>query len=284
MRRIIVLNAKGGCGKTTVATNVASGYAARGLRTALIDYDPQCSSLQWLKSRPAGLKEIQGVAVQEPSRVPLSGAWQMRIARDTERVVVDTQAGVRAIDLCGRLTAQDLVLIPIQPSAIDIRATADFIRDLLLLAKLRPQDGRIGIIGNRTRRHTHSFEALQRFLDTLRIPVLTHLRDSQNYAIAAETGMGIADLPAPQVRNDRGAWTTIFDWLESRPQEPVRVTATAPAGNVRPIVQGTSRPLSVARPASPVLAAPPATAVPAFLTRAWPLDPVAEAPPKKELN
>ena len=105
MRRIIVLNAKGGCGKTTVATNLASSYAIRGFKTALIHYDPQESSMQWLRSRSPDLPRIQGIAIHDASRVPLAGAWQLRIPRDTQRVVVDTPAGLRAMDLAGRITA-----------------------------------------------------------------------------------------------------------------------------------------------------------------------------------
>src|SRR5688572_18294736 len=147
MKRIIILNAKGGCGKTTVATNVASGYAIRGFKTALIDYDPQGSSIQWLNARAPALPAIRGIAIHDASRIPLAGAWQLKIPRDTQRVVVDTPAGLRAMDLTGRITADDMLIVPIQPSAIDIRATADFIRDLLLIARLRPQDRRLAIVG-----------------------------------------------------------------------------------------------------------------------------------------
>src|ERR1041385_5923908 len=108
MKRIIVLNAKGGCGKTTVATNIASGYEIRGFKTALIDYDPQGSSMEWLRARAAGLTALHGVAISDASRVPLAGAWQLKVPRDTQRVVVDTPAGLRAMDLAGRLTHEDL--------------------------------------------------------------------------------------------------------------------------------------------------------------------------------
>ena len=53
MRHIMVLNAKGGCGKSTLATNIASYFATEGAAVALADYDPQRSSLDWLERRPA---------------------------------------------------------------------------------------------------------------------------------------------------------------------------------------------------------------------------------------
>lgn len=237
MKRIIVLNAKGGCGKTTLATNIASGYAIRGFKTALIDYDPQGSSMQWLRARAPSLPPIHGVAIHDASRVPLAGAWQLKVPRDTQRVVVDTPAGLRAMDLTGRITVDDVMLVPIQASAIDIRATADFIRDLLLVARLRPQERRLAIIGNRTRPGA-ALQVLKGFLENLQIPVLDHLRDATIYGAAAEQGLGVGELPPQQSRRVAGVWQAILNWLEggaaplparaAEPQE-VRVTVPVPA-------------------------------------------------------
>lgn len=246
LRRIIVLNTKGGCGKTTAATNVASLYASAGYKTALIDQDPQGSSMQWLRSRPVELPAIQGVALHEASRMPLAGAWQLRIPRDTERVVVDTPAGVRGLDLVGRITAQDWLLIPLQPSAMDIRASSEFIREVLMTAKLRPQDGRIALIGNRTRPRSQALQTLQNFVQSTAVPALVYLRDSQYYGTAAERGLGVCELPALQARADRGHWSTIMQWLEADGRG-TRVAVPMPSANVR---EG-HRP------------------VPAFLTKSW---------------
>jgi chromosome partitioning protein len=242
MKRIIVLNAKGGCGKTTVATNIASAYAIRGFKTALIDYDPQGSSMQWLRARAAHLPPIQGISIHDASRIPLAGAWQLKIPRDTQRVVVDTPAGLRAMDLTGRITADDLLIVPIQPSAIDIRATSDFVRDLLLAARLRPQDRRLAIVGNRTKPGV-AFSVLKDFLANLQIPVLEHLRDAPVYGLAAEQGVGACELPAQRSRVVQAAWQSVLNWLEggAAPQpavalaEPVALPlATVPAFLIRP--------------------------------------------------
>lgn len=243
MRRVIILNAKGGCGKTTIATNLASCYATRG-KTALIDYDPQGSSLQWLRARRPDLPVIHGVAIHDSSRVPLAGAWQMRVPRDVQRVVVDLPAGVRALDLVGRITSHDALLIPIQPSAMDVRATADFVRDLLMIAKLKPGEHRVGFVVNRVRRNSQFFQAMQRFLDSTRIPVLAQLRDSQNYAVAVEQGIGVCELSALQSHFERPAWTAILDWLEAGAGEALQ-----------PQVIPAARPV--------------AAAIPKFLTANW---------------
>jgi chromosome partitioning protein len=250
MRRIIVLNAKGGCGKTTVATNIASGYAIRGFKTALIDYDPQGSAMQWLHARTRTAPPIQGIAIHDASRVPLAGAWQLKVPRDTQRVVVDTPAGLRAMDLTGRITADDMLIVPIQPSAIDIRATADFIRDLLLVARLRPQDRRLAIVGNRTRRGP-ALQVLKDFLANLQIPVLEHLRDASMYGLAAEQGLGVGELSPQQARTARSGWQAILNWLEGGnaplPRQPAgEVTA---AGTPAPVPSFLTRVLDPVRPA-----------------------------------
>lgn len=213
MRRFIVVNAKGGCGKSTVATNLAATFAMQGYRTALLDYDPQYSSLAWLKARALDAAPILGVAAYEPQRPPLSGAWQLKVPRTVQRLVVDTPAGLRATDLVGRLQASDTLIVPIAPSAIDIRATSDFIRDLLLVAKVRYQQRQLVIVANRTRRTRESFKSLMHFLESLRIPVIAHLSDSQTYIEAAERGLGVCELSGV-LAEEHAAWMAITAWLQ----------------------------------------------------------------------
>ena len=65
MRHIMVMNAKGGCGKSTLATTIAAYFVGEGASVALADYDPQRSSLDWLDRRPGDRPSIAGVAAYE---------------------------------------------------------------------------------------------------------------------------------------------------------------------------------------------------------------------------
>lgn len=214
MQRIVVINAKGGCGKTTVSTNLASYYATQGLNTALLDYDPQGSGMRWLRTRPNDAAAIYGVIAHQSAAKAVTMSWHMRLPPETERIVVDTPPGLKGPDLVDQLQGADCILIPVVPSPIDIFATADFIRDLLLVAKVRTNRTKLAIIANRIRQNTLAFQSLERFLKTLSIPVVARLRDSQNYVHASEEGLGVHELKKRPNEAERNHWRDLVTWLE----------------------------------------------------------------------
>lgn len=219
MKRIVVINSKGGCGKTTVSTNLASYYAAQGINTALFDYDPQGSSMRWLKLRPAEQANIYGVTAQKNAARAVTMSWQLRLPAETERLIVDTPPGLKGIELIEQIKGADIILIPVLPSPLDIFATADFIRDLLLEAKVRMNATRIGIIANRTKKNTVAFQSLERFLDSLSIPVVARLRDTQNYLRATDDGLGIHELKGQNTYLDAQHWKQIRQWIDGGQKE-----------------------------------------------------------------
>ena len=73
------------------------------------------------------------------------------------------------------------------------------------------------------RRHTLSSQSLLRFLDTLGVPVVATLRDSQNYVRAAELGLGLEELAPHQTVDDLAQWQSLYDRLEA----PLRAASAA---------------------------------------------------------
>ncbi len=215
MQRIVVLNPKGGSGKTTIATNLAACYAANGHRPALMDLDPQGSSMRWLRKRPDDSPPIHGIAGFE-RYANVTRSWQLRIPVECTAVILDTPAALEAHSLPELTRGADAVLVPVMPSDIDIHATAKCIADLLLVAKIRRADQRIGIIANRVRANTLVFHSLTRFLSSLDIPLVATLRDTQNYLRSAEAGIGIHDMPHWQVQQDLDHWQRLTDWLGAK--------------------------------------------------------------------
>jgi chromosome partitioning protein len=215
MQRIVILNPKGGSGKTTVASNLAACYAANGQRPALMDLDPQGSSTLWLRKRPEDSAPIYGIAAFERSAT-VTRSWQLRIPAECTAVIVDTPAALEAQSLPEITRGADAILVPVMPSEIDIHATAKCIANLLLVAKVRRSEHRIGIIANRVRAKTLVLQSLTRFLDSLDIPLVATLRDTQNYIRSAETGIGIHEMPQWQVQQDLEQWESLRGWLSGK--------------------------------------------------------------------
>jgi chromosome partitioning protein len=213
MQRIVVLNPKGGSGKTTIAINLASHFALRGERPVLMDFDPQGSSAHWVDKRHKTQARIYLIkAFERDPRV--TRTFQLRIPEGTGRVIVDTPAAVEAQEMPELTRSADKILVPVLPSDIDIHACSRCVQNLLLVAKVHRNDNRLGIIANRVRVNTLIYGALSRFLGTLGIPIVATLRDSQNYIRAADLGLGLEEMKPYGVAGDLAAWQPLLDWLE----------------------------------------------------------------------
>jgi len=212
MQRIVVLNPKGGSGKTTIAINLASHFAAHGERTVLIDHDPQASAARWVRNRQPLQPPIQLIAAFERD-ARVTRTFQLRIPEGTDRVVVDTPAAVQAHEMPELTRAADKILVPVLPSDIDIYACSRCIQNLLLVAKVRREDNRLGIIANRVRRNTLIYQSLSRFLSSLDIPIVATLRDSQAYVRAAAQSLGLSEMKPYQAAEDLAQWQSLLEWL-----------------------------------------------------------------------
>jgi len=217
LNKVVVLNPKGGCGKSTIATNIATYYAAGASTPAIMDFDPQGSSTAWLDRRPGNLPPIHGIAAFKKS-MHATRSWQLRVPSDTIDLIVDSPAGMHHDDLREITRDATSILVPVLPSSLDIHAASRCIADLLLVAKIDRRDRKLAVIANRTRKNTKSFSQLMRFLDSLGIPIIAVLRDSQNYVHAAAEGIGLFEMPPSRVQADIVQLEKIVKWLDSWPE------------------------------------------------------------------
>ncbi|MDH5324102.1 MAG: P-loop NTPase [Gammaproteobacteria bacterium] len=214
MRKILILNSKGGCGKSTIATNLAAYLAHSGHSTSLLDYDKQGSSMNWLKQRPEHKPQIHGIAANK-NRTDVTLSFQMRLPAKADWVVLDAPAGVTGFTLRDYVRRVDGIIIPVLPSPIDIHATAGFIKELLLVGRARATDTKIAVVANRVRQNADVYQPLQLFLNSLKLPFLGTLHSSMDYVRAAECGLGIHELDNPRCPESCDQWIPIAQWLET---------------------------------------------------------------------
>ena len=207
MRTIMVINAKGGCGKTTLSTNLAGFYASQGHSVALADFDPQGSSIDWLKARPETRPEIIGIDAADGS---------FRSPRNLEVLILDVPAAVHGKLLTALVRRAESLVIPVLPSPIDMRAAAHFIEELLLVGKVNRDEVKLAVVANRVKENTIIFHTLEKFLKRLGIPRIATLRETQNYIRAAERGLSIFEMAPSQVEHDVDQWKSLTRWLNSK--------------------------------------------------------------------
>ena len=212
MRHVMVMNAKGGCGKSTLATNIAAHFAIEGHKVALADYDPQRTSLDWLEMRPADLPKITGVAAFDDGL--------RAVPRDTDVLIIDAPARTHGSEMNELVRRAETILVPVMPSPIDLKACAHFLGELLELGKVQREQARLAVVANRVRENTLMFEELDAYLGKLKVPYLTALRQSTNYLRAFQRGMGVLELPEYLAWPDWKQWEPITKWLGSKKSQP----------------------------------------------------------------
>ena len=208
MKTVLVASSKGGAGKTTIATHLAAHAALQGRRTALVDADPQQSSTRWAERR-AGL---DSAVLPVPAARRAKSAWNA-LPPDTQRVVIDAPAGAMAADLATWLEHADAVVVPVQPSALDLEATVGFLNTLAQHPRLRRGELRVGLVANRMKPWTHASQSTLELLGQWPYPVVSTLRDSQAYVVLVGLGRSLFDYRSAQVREHQADWAPLLKWL-----------------------------------------------------------------------
>ena len=211
MRTIMLLNAKGGCGKSTLATNIASYYASQDKNVVLADFDPQQSSLEWLAARDEYYNPIQGIdGLREQVKVPKS----------TDAIIFDVPSVTHGKELTAFIRKVDTIILPVLASPMDIRAATRFVKELNQVAKVQKKEVKIAVVANRVKENTVVYHKLDHFLRGLKIPFVATLRDTQNYIRAAERGVGIFEMAPSAVAQDLEQWQPLIKWLNSKRSQP----------------------------------------------------------------
>jgi len=214
MNTTLVINAKGGVGKTTITTNLASYFASHDVATTIADFDPQGSSLNWLNQRPNDVAKVHGADLAARSGTTSLQIARRQIPRETEQLIIDAPAGPSRLLLQDLLARTQAILIPVAPSSIDIHATANFIKELLLVGHVRFRNIRLAVLANRVRSARPIYEPLERFVASLGIEFLTRVSDSDVYVEAAERGLGVFEMPFDRSAAEQREFLPIAQWAQ----------------------------------------------------------------------
>jgi len=206
MRAVLVANPKGGAGKTTLATNLAGYFANLGKKATLCDLDRQQSSLRWMAFRDPALAAITGYFAG--SQIVVS------LPKEADWVLVDAPAGLQGYKLTDYLHAVDKVLVPLVPSVFDMAATEDFLNSIR--GEPRSVRAKVGIVAMRVDPRTRAASMLEEFLKHFDIPIVSYLRNTQNYVNAAAAGVTIFDPPRAKHRRDLEQWSSLIKWVEKK--------------------------------------------------------------------
>lgn len=204
MRSVLVANPKGGAGKTTLATNLAGHFANSGRTVSLCDLDRQQSSLRWM-------------AFRDPAMAPITGYFagnQMLVSlpKEPDWVVLDAPAGLQGYKLTDYLRLVDKVIIPVLPSVFDMAATEDFLASIR--EEARGRRAAVGIVAMRVDPRTRAAGMLEEFLKHFDLPILSCIRNTQNYVNVAASGLTVFDPPRSRYRRDVEQWNPLLQWLE----------------------------------------------------------------------
>ncbi len=206
MRTVLVASSKGGAGKSTVATNLAAWFALDGKRTALLDADRQQSSTRWAEKR----------ALMETAVLPIDGTrrrWEDRLPGDIQRLVIDAAAGAMADALEDALAKADAVLVPVNPSMIDLEATVPFLNSLAAHPRVKKGKLPVGLVANRLKPWTNASQQAVGQLKSWPYPVVAELRDTQAYVLMVALGKSVFDYHSEQIRSHQDDWAGLLKWL-----------------------------------------------------------------------
>lgn len=206
MRTILVASSKGGCGKTTIATNLAAYYAIKGEATVLVDTDRQQSSQRWCAKRADMASPV----------LPMDGTrkrWPERIPDDAQRVIIDVPAGIACEELERYVDQIDAIVVPVLPSVIDLEASAAFLADLSEMKAIKKGKLPVALVANRLKPWTNSSQIAVEAMQQLPFPVVAQLRDSQAYVLMAGLGRSIFDYNSEAVRGHQADWLKLLKWI-----------------------------------------------------------------------
>ncbi len=183
---ITVAQHKGGAGKTTLSAQLAAALQDSGADVLVIDVDPQGSLSEWHKARCETLGRKNKITLMQTQ------GWKMmrevpRLSKDYDFILIDTPPHAESESSIA-IRLADLVLMPVQPSPLDVWACAPTLK--IILSEKRP----LMLVMNRVPPKSNLNDAIMDKLGTMGIQVARQsLGNRVSFASSIMKGLGVIE-------------------------------------------------------------------------------------------
>lgn len=206
MKTLLIVNQKGGCGKSMAAVTLASALAGQGRRVGLADADPQASALEWLAQRPASAATIR---MLDWSRDKHIGQTDSKL----DWLVVDAPGALPSERMQQLAAESDLMLIPVQPSFFDVSSTRRFLQRIDEIKRVRKGRVKVFLLANRIRTNSITTAELADFFNALGQRPLAWIAERSIYPQLASQGLSIFDQHQRVYQLMQQQWQPVIDLL-----------------------------------------------------------------------
>ena len=210
MKIITLMNQKGGVGKTTLALSLAARWHLMGHSVSIVDADPQRAMVFWKQQQAAESKlaEIDVYAVKLPTEIRASRQLK------SDYVIIDTP-GTDKLIVRAALNVSDALLIPVQPSSLDVQASAPSVQTALASGKP------VAYVVNR---YVPQTQLGKDVMSSLQNTPATVLRKAMGQYQAFPRAIGVGETPltlffGAASRNIEAVGQAVDEWLEAAYEE-----------------------------------------------------------------
>ena len=210
------MNFKGGCGKTTVSTNLAVAFASAGMKVCIVDTDESFAATKWAARREdTQLKSIPVVQMIESKTIV---STVNNLAGGNDVIIIDGPPRLNAL-VSKIILLSDLVIIPVLPkSGNDREVTEDFLEEFDAVQERRPDDGRTPayLLPNMVKEgynlHKAFIDSLPQLCEDYKVNLLeTHLGDLVAFGETNQFGQGVIE----QSGKAKKQFLALFDEIQA---------------------------------------------------------------------